>query len=78
MVHALIAALEVEPWRSVAPVDQGDADVELSAGPYDHDDPTVDRPTGHDAQAAVEAARAEAVEERLLHDKDVLQRGGWS
>jgi len=78
MVHALVAALDEEPWRTVAPVDQSDVDVELAAGPYDHDDPTVDRPMGHDAQAAVEAARAEAVEERLLHDKDVLQRGGWS
>ena len=78
MVAALVAALEREPWRTVGPIDQSEADVELAGGPYDHDDPTVSRPEGHDELAATEAARAEAAEQRLLHDKDVLQRGGWS
>jgi hypothetical protein len=78
MVHALVAALDREPWRTVGPVDQSAADVELAGGPYDHDDPTVSRPEGHDEGAAVEAARAEVAEEHLLHDKDVLRRGGWS
>ena len=76
MVDALVAALERVPWRTVQPTEVGGADVELSAGPYDHDDPTVVRPTGHDEAAAAEAARAEAVEERMIH-KDALQRGGW-
>jgi len=78
MVKALVSALEREPWRTVGPVDQSEADVELAGGPFDHDDPTVERPAGHDEQAATEAARAEADEQRLLHGKDVLRRGGWS
>lgn len=76
MVAALVQALERAPWRTVQPADIGGADVELSAGPYDHDDPTVERPSGHDEGAAAEAARAEAAEERMIH-KDALQRGGW-
>ena len=76
MVSALVQALERAPWRTVQPADIGGADVELSAGPYDHDDPTVERPSGHDEQVAAEAARAEAAEERMIH-KDALQRGGW-
>ncbi|HVQ89277.1 MAG TPA: HD-GYP domain-containing protein [Actinomycetes bacterium] len=78
MVRALVTALQAEPWRTVGPIDQGDADVELSGGSYDHDDPTVERPSGHDEAVAIQAARAEAAEERQLHGKDVLQRGGWS
>ena len=76
MVRALVQALERAPWRTVQPADIGAADVELSAGPYDHDDPTVERPSGHDEHAATEAARAEVAEERMIH-KDALQRGGW-
>ncbi|MEO8328838.1 MAG: HD domain-containing phosphohydrolase, partial [Candidatus Nanopelagicales bacterium] len=78
MVHALISALESEPWRTVGPVDQSEVDVELAGGTYDHDDPSFVGPSGHDEQAAVEAARAEAAEERMLHGSDVLHRGGWS
>lgn len=78
MVTALIAALEREPWSSVGVVEQRESDIELPNGPYDHDDPTVVRPAGHNQQAADEAARAEAAEERLLHGRDVLHRGGWS
>jgi hypothetical protein len=78
MVRALIAALQREPWTTVAVAEQRELDVELVGGSYDHDDPTVEQPTGHDADAAAEAARAEAIEEKLLHGRDVLDRGGWS
>ncbi len=78
MVRALITALEREPWTTVAAAEQRELDVELVAGSYDHDDPTVEQPTGHDADVAAEAARAEAIEQKLLHGRDVLDRGGWS
>lgn len=78
MVEALIVALERDPWRTVAPVDEQLADVELSSGPFDHDDPTAPMPDGHDEAVAVAAARAEADEERLLHGAEFLRRGGWS
>ncbi len=78
MVRALITALEREPWTTVAAAEQRELDVELVAGSYDHDDPTVEQPTGHDADVAAEAARAEALEQKLLHGRDVLDRGGWS
>lgn len=78
MVQALISALEREPWRSVAPVEDQPVDVELASATYDHDDPSTPPPEGHDETAAVAAARAEIAEERLIHGNDVLERGGWS
>jgi hypothetical protein len=78
MVRALVSALELEPWTAVAPADLRQIDVELGAPTFDHDDPAANLPTTPDPQVAAEAAAAEARNERMLHRRNVLNRGGWS
>ena len=78
MVDALVSALDREPWSTVTPVDQRGVDVELGAPAFDHDDPRSNLPSELDPKIAAEAAAAEVQNERSLHRKGILQRGGWS
>lgn len=78
MVRALVSALELEPWTAVAPADLRQIDVELGSPTFDHDDPAANLPTAPDPQVAAEAAAAEARNERRLHRRNVLNRGGWA
>ncbi|MCZ3386169.1 MAG: HD-GYP domain-containing protein [Actinomycetia bacterium] len=78
MVQALIAALQREPWTTVAPADRRQLDIEIGSPTFDHDDPTANLPTAPDPQVAAEAAASEALNDRMLHRRDVLRRGGWS
>lgn len=76
MVIALIQALERETWSTTASVGvDWEENGEFS---YDHDDPTVEQPTGHEDAVAQAARQAELAEARSLHSRNVLQRGGWS
>ena len=77
MVAALVSALEYEPWSAVSPADQRMVDIEIGVPTFDHDDPSANLPTDLDPVIAAEAAAAEAQNERMLHDKDALPRGGW-
>lgn len=77
MVMALIAALEIEPWSVVTPADQRLLDVEIGVPTFDHDDPSANLPTDVDPVIAAEAAAAEAQNERMIHEKDTVSRGGW-
>ncbi len=78
MVHALIAALSLQPWTVAAPAEQRQVDVELGAPSFDHDDPTANLPTEPDPQIAAEAELAERRNQRLLHRRDITRRGGWT
>lgn len=78
MVNALVRALERDPWTTVAPAEKRELDMEIGSPTFDHDDPTANLPTEPDAQVAAEAAASEALNERTLHRRDVLRRGGWS
>ena len=78
MVTALSAALEAAPWSTVVPAEQRLVDVELGVPTFDHDDPTANLPAEVDPKIAAEAALAESMNERLLHDSNPLKRGGWS
>jgi len=77
MVKALVAALERETWRTVVPAEAIEDEFEREFS-YDHDDPTVEQPTGHDDEVARAARQAQLAETQILHGRDVLQRGGWS
>ncbi len=78
MVDALVSALDREPWSTVTPVGERGVDVELGAPAFDHDDPRSNLPSELDPKIAAEAAAAEVQNERSLHRKGILQRGGWS
>lgn len=78
MVKALILALQRDPWTTVAPIERRELDIEIGAPTFDHDDPTANVPTAPDAQVAAEAAASEALNERTLHGRDAMHRGGWS
>jgi hypothetical protein len=78
MVDALVTALQQEPWSVVRPADRKVLDVEVGIPSFDHDDPTANLPGEVDPVIAAEAAAAEAQNERQLHQKDLLRRGGWS
>ena len=78
MVDALVSALDREPWSTVTPIEERVVDVELGAPAFDHDDPRSNLPGDVDPTIAAEAAAAEGQNERSLHRKGTLQRGGWS
>jgi HD domain len=69
MVAALVFSLEQRPWRAVQPEDVRQLDPSVGdvvVEGFDHDDPTVPHPLGHDPAAAESAAAAEAAEEAAL------------
>jgi HD-GYP domain-containing protein (c-di-GMP phosphodiesterase class II) len=69
MVEALIVSLEQRAWRPVQPADLREVDLPLSdriVEGFDHDDPTVPHPLGHDPGVAQAAEAAEAAEEASL------------
>ncbi|HEX5018503.1 MAG TPA: HD-GYP domain-containing protein [Actinomycetes bacterium] len=78
MVDALVSALEQEPWSVVPPPEERVMDVEVGIPTFDHDDPTANLPGDVDPAIAAEAAAAEALNEELIHRRDLLRRGGWS